>query len=99
MNKKDCEDIAYILSEYNCPLFIKTKFYSLDERIKDEVGSFDYCKGKDDKVYERMEEIMVEKLGHDWAMKKACTKELTQSVLEQVRREIYKEDYDFIFKK
>ena len=96
MNKKDVENIAYILSDASCFDEAATRLVELDSRIKDEYKMFEECKGRSLEVDEKFEDLMVERYGHNWAYKR--DKLPSKDVLEEVRRDVYGEDYDLIFK-
>lgn len=69
MNKKDVDDIAYILAEaFNRGIpFIDywvEKLSEIDDRIKDECEGYTEIFERDEKVRKRYEELMIEKYGH-----------------------------------
>lgn len=88
MNKKDCVDIGYILSEYRVPHVVCEAFLRLDKRIEGEYTGFLEVRGISDEVDERAEELVIEYNGKNWAIRKNLVKPYAEC-LQQAREEIY----------
>lgn len=93
MNKKDCENIGLILSEYNFSEEVLEDFFRLDVRIRSEYELFSEGENQRAEVEKRAVELMAEKFGHLWACRKAGTKEEMRNAREQAAKEIYGDDY------
>ncbi len=92
MNKKDCEEIGYILSDCGVPREICDAFFELDGRIEPEYTGFLEVRGMFDAVDKRAEELVIMYNGHNWATSRNLVKPYAEC-LEEARREIYGEDY------
>lgn len=92
MNSKDCETIGYILADSRVPDAICERFFRLDERIRTEWEGFCVALGRDDQVMERYQQLMEQRYGTSWALRR--DKQGYREAFEEVRREIYGEDYD-----
>ena len=93
MNKKDCEHIGYILSEYRVPLSVCEALYPLDERIKQEYLGFLEMRGVSGEVDERAKELAIQADGGNWAIKRNPIKPYKEC-RRQAIREIYGEEDD-----
>ena len=91
MNKKDCEHIGYILSEYRVPLPVCEALYPLDERIEQEYIGFLEIRGVSDAVDERAEELAIQYNGKNWAILRNPVKPYKEC-RRQAIREICDED-------
>ncbi|MEE9494429.1 MAG: hypothetical protein V3W04_13765 [Gammaproteobacteria bacterium] len=81
MTKNECEKIGYIFSifvsgEMNSK-DLMSKIFDLDSRIKDDFEAFGDCRERDAAINRRYADLMTNHLGPDWAIKKACTSELS----------------------
>jgi hypothetical protein len=92
VNKKDCDEIAYILCEGRLSDDVCALFFALDERIQGNYDDWKYAQGRADGVNDRFEELMVQKHGYSWCLMKSANAE-AKSILEQARRDVYGEDY------
>lgn len=94
MNKKDCENIGLILAETQAPEEIRKKFFGLDSRIEGEYECYAFIEKRHDAVRERTDELMNERHGTNWALKKA-TKDGKdyRECREQATREIYGDEF------
>jgi len=97
MNKKDVDRIAYILSSSTTFEELKERMFALDSRISDEYDGYEEIAGRHEEIDEKVSALMCERYGHNWPLLKK--KPPYGEVLEEVRREFYGEDYDYIFKK
>ena len=97
MNKKDAESIGYILSDSKCFEEIKERLFALDSRIAGEYDEYEAMAGRDEAVDDKVAALMSERYGHNWALLRK--KPPYGAVLEEVRREIYGDDYEYIFRK
>jgi len=75
MNKKDVEQIGYLLSLYEergIPglEFWVEGFTSWDKRIVDKFESFRFLAERDERIMERYEELLTEKYGPNWCFLK-----------------------------
>lgn len=91
MNKKDCDAIAYILADTDAPSTVRERFYAIDPRIEKEYEGYWKIVEQDRAIDALVDELMIEKLGYDWAVKKVA-KEVLHEVYEQARREIIGDD-------
>jgi hypothetical protein len=91
VNKRDCEQIGQILSASHAPEHICDSFFQLDSRIQAEYDGYAEVVGRQDAVDERFHELMNERFGAHWSLRKI--KPDSTPILEQARREIYGEDY------
>ncbi len=93
MNKKDCDDIGYILSCFPHSDKIRKELFLLDERIEPEYSMYEYTQGRDERVMELFNQKLEQAYGPKWCMLKAVTKEVTKSALTEARKEVYGDDY------
>jgi len=97
LNKKDTEHIGYILSSSRSVEELKERFFQMDSRIEQEYEMFESAAGREESIDDEVSKRMIERYGHNWALLKK--KPPFGEVLEEVRREVYGDDYDYIFKK
>ena len=97
MNKKDVEHIGYVLGSSHSLEEAKCRLIEWDSRIGDEYETFEAAEGRDEAIDEKVSELMVERYGSSWSLLRE--KPPYGAVLEEVRREVYGDDYDYIFKK
>lgn len=93
MNKKDCENLGCILSSGESKDEIIEKIFVLDSRIKDEFIAFEEVHGRSEAVDELYIELMTERYGHGWCLKKAVTKEISKDIMIEARKTVYGDDY------
>ena len=91
MNKKDVENIGYILSKVRTCDELLDDMFELDPRIKDEYEMFEAAQGRSEAVNELTEKLMVERYGHKWALLREHPP--YGDVLDEARRKIYGDDY------
>ena len=91
VNKKDIENIGYILSSVKTRDELLGSIFELDERIKDEYELFEEAAGRSEAVNELTEKLMVERYGHKWALLREHPP--YGEVLDEARRVIYGDDY------
>ena len=91
MNKKDVENIGYILSKVKTRDELLDEIFELDSRIKDEYEMFEMAMGRSEAVDELTEKLMVERYGHKWPLLRE--KPPYGEVLDEARRKIYGDDY------
>lgn len=96
MNKKDVENIGYILSETTNFYEIKEQLFKLDKRIEEQYESYKYISGRHEQVDELFDSIMNERYGPQWPLLRV--KPPVKEVLEEARRQVYGDDYEYIFK-
>lgn len=70
MNKKDCENIGYILSIHLVDPHMLEMFFNLDTRIEPEFELFGEVQGRSNEIMETHEKMMCEKFGNDWSYNK-----------------------------
>ena len=100
MNKKDCESIGYILSITAHDDYLRQLLFQLDPRIEPEYIGFEDVAGRNDEVNVRFNEIMVKYDGVNWCLKKKEYLNITtKEAFEMARKEVYGEDYSYIFGK
>lgn len=95
MNKKDVEHIGYVLSCSKSLEELRDRFFQMDSRIETEYAAFEYVSGRDEKIDEEFRKRMVERYGPNWSLLRE--KPPCKEVLEEVRREVYGEDYQHVF--
>lgn len=95
MNKKDVESIGYILCYSKCFEEIKERLCALDARIAVEYAEFKIMSGRAEAIDEKVAALMSARYGHNWALLRE--KPPYGAVLEEVRREFYGDDYEYIF--
>lgn len=94
MNKKDCENIGYILSRKQSLGELLEHMFELDPRIEPEYVGFSEVQGRSDKVDELALELVERYNGKDWSITKPGSLIKTYGkCLEEARKEIYGEDY------
>ncbi len=93
MNKKDCDEIGYILSCFPHSDKIREAIFLLDERIEPKYLMYEFTQGRDERVRELFEQKLEQTYGPNWCMLKAVTKKVTKSVMAEARKEIYGDDY------
>jgi len=91
LNKKDCENIGYILAAAKAPPHIVEKFAGLDPRIQPEYEGYAGVEARHAAVDERYNEIMTAKFGGNWCLLR--DKSGFKGMREQAMREIYGDDY------
>ena len=99
MNKEDCEQIAYLLSEYgeieNEKLF--QGIFNMDPRIEQEYIGFEACAGRSEAVNNLANKLMCERNNtrytHWCLLKKENLKCPYSQCLDEARKEIYGDDY------
>jgi len=94
MNKQDCEDLGYLLSEFS-PISWKLceAIFAMDDRIESEYYAFQEVKGISDEIIERAEELVIEYNGPHWSMKNILPGHKTYAeCLSEARIEINGED-------
>lgn len=97
MNNKDREHIGYLLSiAHNLEEF-EQELFEYDKKIKEEYEAYVYIQGRSEKAEELFRERMSHKHGNMWS----CLRDKSDygPMLEAARREIYGDEYDFVFKK
>ena len=70
MNKKDCENIEYILSTHRVSQHLLESFFGLDVRIEPEFELFEEAQGRSDEIIETYAEMMCDKFGPNWSYNK-----------------------------
>ena len=97
MNKKECEYIAYLLSEYGAGEELLQGIFDMDSRIEPGYVGFEECAGRSEKVDELANKLMCERNNtpyhHYSLMKKEYLKCSYSQCLEEARKEIYGDDY------
>ena len=99
MNKKDCENLGYILSTAQCPGgidwdYLFSNIFEMDDRIEAEYKDFQAAQGINEEVDNRAAELMVAANGKDWAIRRKNLLVKTYGeCLEEARKEVYGEDY------
>ena len=73
MDKKDCENIGLILSEFRVGEELCEEFFKLDERIESYYKDFLELRGISEEVDDLAEELMIKYNGPRWALKKQHT--------------------------
>lgn len=87
MNKKDCENIGYILSTHLTDPHMNEAFFNLDSRIEPEYEGFEEVLGKDEEIIKLHKKMMVEKFGNSWVFLKAAkleNKKIYQDAVNKV---------------
>lgn len=95
MNKKDCEQIGYILSISSSQDELRQRLFELDSRIESEYKGFEEVQGRNDEVDALADKIMTEQNGHGQSLiKKEALKCSYGECLEKARRQIYGDNYN-----
>jgi hypothetical protein len=90
MNKNDCTNIGYILSEYKLSEDLCNEFFKLDKRIEENYIGFLEARGISEKVDEIALKLMIKANGYNWATKKRETLTRTYGdCLKEARKQIY----------
>lgn len=94
MNKKDCNDIAYILATQNVPGGICLSFFQLDPRIKTEYDLW----MEEEEIKSRVEEvrnrILKERFGMNYTLRRDCNVLEWKKAMEDARKEVFGDNYD-----
>lgn len=97
MNKKDCEDIGFILSDSKSFEESKHRLFEMDIRIETEFIGFEEVAGRSKDVNELAEKLMDgahKDTLHHWSMlKKENLKRTYKDCLDEARKTVYGEDY------
>jgi hypothetical protein len=91
MNKKDCEHIAFLLSEYKHDAELRHSLFRWDSRIKDDYTMFTESDSKQNAISERFNELMTAELGDHWGLLVTDAQGIKKEKWEQAKREIEKE--------
>lgn len=95
MNKKDCEQLGYILShayEYEDTRTLIAALIKLDPRIEEEFLAFSEVRLRNEKIEELMTRKLVEKFGMQYEIKKACNVEEYRKARKEAEKELEEED-------
>ena len=98
MNNKDRDHISGLLSTCIDLENFKEKLFLYDPKIETEYLSYEWVQGRDSEVNEIFLEMMVKKYGCDWALCKASRAD-GKPFMKKARKQIYGDDYDYIFSK
>jgi hypothetical protein len=91
MNKKDCEHIGFLLCSLLSREMSPERFAELlinhDKRIEYELQEFQETEEQEERILERFNDLMVERLGHDWCLM-AEAEIIKKDLFEQATKEI-----------
>jgi len=96
MNKKDCEQIGYLLSISYSMEELREGLFKMDQRIKPQWESFEEIQGRSEEVDKLADELMCERnpCSIHWSLlKKEHLKCTYKTALEDARKQIYGDDY------
>jgi len=97
MNKKNCEHIAYLLSEYGADERLLQEIFDMDDRIESAYIGFEKYAGRSKDVDALANKLMCERNNtpykHWCLLKKENLKCPYSQCLEEARREIYGDEY------
>lgn len=96
MNKKDCEHIAYLLSEHR-PVSQRLceAFFKMDPRIEPDFDIFQEIHGESNDISELTRELMVKYNGNHWyIMSDAALTKSYAECMDEARRTVLGDDYD-----
>jgi len=95
MNRKDCENIAWILHKLSTSDVDLEEFagemMSLDARIREDFKMFGDGFEKDNLIKDRADKLMTEELGTSWAISRKC-RETYKVVFARAKKEIETEN-------
>ena len=69
------------------------RLFELDTRIETEYKAFEDVQGRSDEVDALVEKKLVDRLGPNYGLMKAATKELYREIYKEARELVYGEDY------
>ena len=96
MNKKDCEHLALLLTEYTPVSWdLCQAVFAMDDRIEPDYELFQEAQGESDEIVELTDELMIRYNGKSRFLTEPSTiKKTYAECLEEARREILGDDYD-----
>lgn len=91
MNRKDCEDIAYLIHETwgrESPHHLIDGLLSMDPRIADEHAKWQVLRDEDEAIQNLTDRKMIEKFGPNYGMLRAATRDEYRIAREAAEQEI-----------